>query len=104
MTTTLPTEPTPVPAADVQPLDRSATIWRIGLWSVFAVSAVAGTIGMVIRLTQGHLPAGYGSYVPWGLWIAIYFHGVASQPARSRSPRGATCCGSLASATCALSA
>ena len=76
MTTTLPTEPTPVPAADVQPLDRSATMWRIGLWSVFAVSAVAGTIGMVIRLTQGHLPAGYGSYVPWGLWIAIYFHGV----------------------------
>ena len=60
-----------VPAAD-----RSTEMWRIGLWSLFAVSAVAGTIGMVMRLTQGHLPAGYGSYVPWGLWIAVYFHGV----------------------------
>jgi molybdopterin-containing oxidoreductase family membrane subunit len=31
---------------------------------------------MWLRITQGHLPAGYGSYAPWGLWIAIYFHGV----------------------------
>ena len=76
MTTTLPTNPTPIPAADVEPLDRTAAMWRIGLWGIFAVSAVVGTIGMVMRLTQGHLPAGYGSYVPWGLWIAIYFHGV----------------------------
>ncbi|MHA6522891.1 NrfD/PsrC family molybdoenzyme membrane anchor subunit [Tessaracoccus sp. G1721] len=35
-----------------------------------------GLIGMYMRVSQGHLPAGYGSYVPWGLWIAVYFHGV----------------------------
>ena len=64
------------PVQHVPAADRSAEMWRIGLWSLFAVSAVAGTIGMVMRLTQGHLPAGYGSYVPWGLWIAVYFHGV----------------------------
>jgi molybdopterin-containing oxidoreductase family membrane subunit len=31
---------------------------------------------MYQRLAFGHLPAGYGSYVPWGLWIALYFHAV----------------------------
>jgi molybdopterin-containing oxidoreductase family membrane subunit len=72
--TTLTTDP--APDADIRPPDRSAAMWRIGLWSLFAVSAVAGTIGLVMRVTEGHLPAGYGSYVPWGLWIAVYFHGV----------------------------
>lgn len=67
----------PVPdQADVRPHDRTAAMWRLGLWGVFAVSAIAGLIGLWMRLTQGHLPAGYGSYVPWGLWIAVYFHGV----------------------------
>ena len=37
---------------------------------------LAGLVGLVQRLAQGHLPAGYGSYVPWGLWVALYFHGV----------------------------
>jgi protein NrfD len=50
--------------------------WRRALWAVFAVSLILGVIGLVMRFVGGHLPAGYGSYVPWGLWIAIYFHGV----------------------------
>jgi protein NrfD len=50
--------------------------WRRALWGVFAVSLVLGTVGVAMRIVGGHLPAGYGSYVPWGLWIAIYFHGV----------------------------
>ena len=40
------------------------------------VLLLAGLVGLVQRLAQGHLPAGYGSYVPWGLWVALYFHGV----------------------------
>lgn len=72
--TTLSTKP--APDADVRPPDRAARMWRIGLWSLFAVSAIAGTFGLFLRITQGHLPTGYGSYVPWGLWIAVYFHGV----------------------------
>lgn len=52
------------------------TPWSRTLFIVFAVLFVTGLIGMWQRMTQGHLPAGYGSYVPWGLWIAIYFHGV----------------------------
>jgi len=50
--------------------------WRKILWFVWLVCLVAGSTGVVQRFTQGHLPAGYGSYVPWGLWIGLYFHGV----------------------------
>lgn len=49
---------------------------RTGLRVVWAVLLVAGAVGLWQRMTLGHLPAGYGSYAPWGLWIAIYFHGV----------------------------
>lgn len=72
--TTLSTKP--ALDIDVQLPDRGARMWRLGLWSLFAVSAIAGAFGLFLRITQGHLPAGYGSYVPWGLWIAVYFHGV----------------------------
>jgi molybdopterin-containing oxidoreductase family membrane subunit len=41
------------------------------LW--LAVAAV-GIWGVVERLVGGHTGAGYGSYVPWGLWVAMYFH------------------------------
>lgn len=50
--------------------------WRSVLWLTWVVLLTVGGIGLYQRFTQGHLPAGYGSYVPWGLWIAIYFHGV----------------------------
>lgn len=50
--------------------------WRSAILPIFVVSLLAGLVGMWMRITDGHLPAGYGSYVPWGLWIAIYFHGV----------------------------
>lgn len=50
--------------------------WRQILWWTFLIFSVVGLYGLALRLLQGHLPAGYGSYVPWGLWIGIYFHGV----------------------------
>jgi molybdopterin-containing oxidoreductase family membrane subunit len=37
---------------------------------------VGGVIGVAQRLMSGHLAAGYGSYVPWGLWIGLYFLGI----------------------------
>ena len=49
---------------------------RGGLWVVWIALLGAGLVGLWQRLTLGHLPAGYGSYVPWGLWVALYFHGV----------------------------
>ena len=37
---------------------------------------VAGVIGLAQRIMYGHSLAGYGSYVPWGLWIGLYFLGI----------------------------
>lgn len=65
MTTTVPLTNSPKAAADSRLL-----------WVVWMVLAVLGAWGVYQRMTQGHLPAGYGSYVPWGLWVALYFHGV----------------------------
>ncbi|KJU84724.1 polysulfide reductase NrfD [Candidatus Magnetobacterium bavaricum] len=41
------------------------------LW-VFAI--IAGGIGIITRILEAERFTGYGSYVPWGLWVAMYFH------------------------------
>ncbi len=41
---------------------------------LWLVVAAVGVWGVVERLAGGHEGAGYGSYVPWGLWVAMYFH------------------------------
>jgi molybdopterin-containing oxidoreductase family membrane subunit len=51
---------------------RALTILK-RLW---VVAFLLGLIGLAIKLWTGERMAGYGSYVPWGLWVAIYFHGV----------------------------
>jgi molybdopterin-containing oxidoreductase family membrane subunit len=56
------------------PLNRNS-INRL-LWAIWGILLLLGLFGVYQRFTQGHLPAGYGSYVPWGLWVALYFHGV----------------------------
>ena len=35
------------------------------------VGLIAGSVGMWARLQYGHIPMAYGSYVPWGLWVAF---------------------------------
>jgi len=50
--------------------------WTKILWIIWIILAVGGVIGVVQRFTSGHLAAGYGSYVPWGLWIGLYFLGI----------------------------
>lgn len=55
---------------------RDRIPWRTIMWVGWAILLILGAIGVWQRMTLGHLPAGYGSYVPWGLWIALYFHGV----------------------------
>src|SRR3990172_3882650 len=40
-----------------------------GLW---ALAFVAGLVGLSQRLLDGHQPADYGSYLTWGLWVAVY--------------------------------
>jgi protein NrfD len=43
-----------------------------------AVCLALGLVGVVWRFTGGHAAADYGSYVPWGLWIAAYVALVAA--------------------------
>ncbi len=47
---------------------------------VWAVAFGLGLAGVVMRLTTGHEHAGYGSYIPWGLWVAgyVYFIGLSA--------------------------
>ncbi len=41
-----------------------------------ALAVIVGGIGVFQKFATGERLAGYGSYVPWGLWVALYFHGV----------------------------
>jgi molybdopterin-containing oxidoreductase family iron-sulfur binding subunit len=50
--------------------------WKTVIWIFWRGLFIAGAVGLVQRLSHGHLLAGYGSYVPWGLWIGLYCLGV----------------------------
>jgi protein NrfD len=54
----------------------SASQWKTILWGIWLILMIGGAIGFFQRFTSGHLAAGYGSYVPWGLWIGLYFLGI----------------------------
>lgn len=43
-------------------------------WALTIIGLVVGLFGLVDRLTNGHINANYGSYVPWGLWVAGYIY------------------------------
>jgi molybdopterin-containing oxidoreductase family membrane subunit len=43
----------------------------IVLWGI---ALAAGLYGIAMKFSTAERLAGYGSYVPWGLWIAVYFH------------------------------
>ncbi|GBD08128.1 Menaquinone reductase, integral membrane subunit [Candidatus Thermoflexus japonica] len=42
------------------------------LWGIALVGFLAGIAGLIQRFTGGHTVAAYGTYVPWGLWVAVY--------------------------------
>lgn len=50
--------------------ERTQKIVKI-LWIVFFT---IGTLALVFKFATGERFVGYGSYVPWGLWVALYFH------------------------------
>ncbi|NDY42951.1 polysulfide reductase NrfD [Dissulfurirhabdus thermomarina] len=49
-------------------------------WLLASVGFVIGLYGLYQRFTLGHRMADYGSYIPWGLWVAayIYFIGLSA--------------------------
>jgi protein NrfD len=42
------------------------------VWFLVIVAFLVGLVGLYQRFATGHRAADYGSYVPWGLWIAAY--------------------------------
>lgn len=50
------------------------------LYVVSILATIVGVYGVFLRLTTGHQEAAYGSYVVWGLWVAMYlfFVGIAA--------------------------
>lgn len=44
------------------------------LWLLAIIGFVVGAYGLYDRLANGHLDVSYGSYVPWGLWVAAYIY------------------------------
>ncbi|MBI3763295.1 MAG: polysulfide reductase NrfD [Chloroflexi bacterium] len=42
------------------------------LYALAALALLFGVWGVLVRLTTGHENAAYGSYVVWGLWVAMY--------------------------------
>ena len=58
----------PMPGAE-----RKRQNWLLwSAWILALLCSVAGLYGLYLRFTAGHAAASYGSYVPWGLWIAAY--------------------------------
>ena len=47
---------------------------------LWVVAFLVGGVGVYLRLATGHQLAAYGSYIPWGLWVAmyIYFSGLSA--------------------------
>jgi len=50
------------------------------VYAVCILALLFGAWGVFVRLTTGHQDANYGSYVVWGLWVAMYlfFAGTAA--------------------------
>lgn len=44
------------------------------LWILALIGLAVGSYGLWDRFANGHVNAAYGSYVPWGLWVAMYVY------------------------------
>lgn len=54
--------------------------WEKNLIALAIIGLVVGSWGMYQRLIYGHIPMNYGSFVPWGLWVAfdLFFLGLTA--------------------------
>ncbi len=50
------------------------SVSKLLLGALWIVAFGLGLVGISQRLTSGHELAAYGSYVPWGLWVALYVY------------------------------
>lgn len=43
-------------------------------WGLWAVAFGLGLVGVCLRVFVGKSVVGYNSYIPWGLWVAMYIY------------------------------
>jgi protein NrfD len=55
---------------------EKSTKWIV--WTIWLIAMVWGVFGVLQRLLHGELQVNYGSYIPWGLWVAgkVYLVGL----------------------------
>ncbi len=53
-------------------MKNKQTRWLQILWVIAGIGFLVGLYGLVDRFSNGHMNTAYGSYVPWGLWVAAY--------------------------------
>jgi molybdopterin-containing oxidoreductase family membrane subunit len=58
-------------------MEKSIKIKWIG-WAIWLIAMAWGVFGVSQRLLNGELQVNYGSYIPWGLWVAgkVYLIGL----------------------------
>jgi len=44
------------------------------LWLAWVIAFALGLVGVYLRLAYGKALVGYNSYIPWGLWVAMYIY------------------------------
>ncbi len=56
---------------------EKSTKWMIA-WAIWFIAMAWGVFGVSQRMLHGELPVNYGSYIPWGLWVAgkVYLVGL----------------------------
>lgn len=60
-------------ASPVAERHQQVPSWGIKVaWALTGICLALGLVGLVWRFIGGPSAANYGSYVPWGLWIAAY--------------------------------
>lgn len=44
------------------------------VWLIAVIGFGVGLYGMFLRFSAGHRLTDYGSYIPWGIWVAFYIY------------------------------
>jgi len=55
-------------------LPRGGGAWLAPLAALWVVALALGAVGVFERVVNGHEGANYTSYIPWGLWVAVYVY------------------------------
>ena len=48
--------------------------WLAPLAVLWLAALALGAVGVFERVVNGHEGANYTSYIPWGLWVALYVY------------------------------